>query len=354
MKRTSLFGQHQKLNAKFTEFSGWEMPVQYTSIIDEHNAVRTSVGVFDTSHMGTFLVSGANAEKFLDKVTLGNISGLSENKARYSMILNEDGGIKDDIIVYKTGGSYMIVVNAGNLEKDWQWLNSYKDTGVELKDISSDICLLAVQGPKAVEVMQTLSETNVQDMKYFTVTDLKLANISAEFCKIAKTGYTGEDGFEIFISNSAASALWEKLMASSVKSCGLGCRDTLRLEACLPLYGHELEEDINPIEAGFIKTVNFEKDFIGKQALLAVKDKPSRKSIAFECLSGIARNANVIYEGEKKVGFVTSGTFSPTLKKAIGMALVEAGADMNNLEVEIHGQRRKIKEVKKPFYKRAR
>ncbi|MCL2390266.1 MAG: glycine cleavage system aminomethyltransferase GcvT [Endomicrobia bacterium] len=352
MKRTLLYEEHKKLNAKFTEFGGWEMPVQYSSIIDEHNAVRTAAGVFDTSHMGTFMVSGNKAEEFFNNVTLGNISGLNENKARYTMILNENGGVKDDIIVYKTGAGYMVVVNAGNLEKDFEWFGNHKPDGVEIKNISGSICLLAVQGPKSGEILQSICETDILSMKYFSVSDLKLKDISAEFLKIARTGYTGEDGFEIFISKESAADLWEKLMNLSVKPCGLGCRDTLRLEACMPLHGHEIDENINPLDAGFQKTINWNNDFIGKEALLPFKDKPLRKSIAFECLSGIARNGNIVYSNGKEAGFVTSGTFSPTFKKAIGMALVESGANNGELEVEIHGNRRKVKVLDKPIYKR--
>jgi len=355
MKRTPLYDSHKKLNAKFTEFSGWEMPVQYTSVIDEHNAVRNTCGVFDTSHMGTFLISGENSEKFLNSVTLGNMSNLPAGKARYSMFLNEAGGIKDDIIVYKIAANdYMMVVNAGNLDEDWSWLNEHKNkiAGVKLSNILLDISLLAIQGPKAAEIVQSISETDIKDMKYFTVSELKLKDINADFCRIARTGYTGEDGFEIFISKDKAELLWQKLVDMSVKPCGLGARDSLRLEACMPLHGHEIDENINPIEAGFLKTINFDNDFIGKDALLKIKDNPARKLIAFECLSGIARNGNPVFDGDKKSGYVTSGTFSPALKKSIGMALVDAGADENNLEVEIHANRRKIKTVQKPFYKR--
>ncbi len=354
MKKTYLYDEHVKLGARFTEFGGWEMPVQYTSIIDEHNAVRLNAGVFDTSHMGTFIIKGKDAESFLNKVTLGNMSALPDKKARYSMILNENGGIKDDIIIYNLGNEYMMVVNAGNLDKDWEWLNQHKSGDVEIINISPDICLLAVQGPKAAEIMQSFSETDIKDMKYFTVSELKLKDIPAGFCRIARTGYTGEDGFEVFISKEQAPAVLNKLIGLSVKPCGLGCRDTLRLEACMPLHGHEISEDINPIDAGFQKTIKWENDFIGKAALLPFKDKPARKIIAFECLSGIARNGNIIYSGEKNAGYVTSGSFSPTLKKAIGMALVDVTADTENLEAEIHNNRRKIKEVPKPFYKRAK
>jgi glycine cleavage system T protein len=352
MKRTSLYGDHKKLGAKFTEFGGWEMPVQYTSIIEEHNAVRTNVGVFDTSHMGTFIVKGENAEKFLNYVTLGNMSVLADKKARYSMFLNEDGGIKDDIIVYKFGSEYMIVVNAGNLNKDFEWLNKHKPTAIQIENISDDISLLAVQGPKAISILQSIADTDITSMKYFTITELKLKGIEANFCRIARTGYTGEDGFEIFISKEKVPKLWERLISLSVKPCGLGCRDSLRLEACMPLHGYEVDENINPIEAGFQKAINWDKDFIGKDKLVSIKDTPLRKSIAFECLSGIARNANEVFWGDKKMGYVTSGSFSPSLKKAIGMALIDADVDSNNLEVLIHNNKRKIKIVPKPFYKR--
>lgn len=354
MKRTYLYDEHLKLGAKFTEFGGWDMPVQYTSIIDEHNAVRTNAGVFDTSHMGTFIIKGENAESFLNFVTLGNIAGLPDKKARYSMLLNYEGGIKDDVIVYNFGGEYMMVVNAGNLDKDWAWLNAHKPEGVILENRSADISLLAVQGPKASDIVRGLAETDIEEMKYFTCAQLKLKEINAQFCRIARTGYTGEDGFEVFISREQTKALWDKLMEAGVKPCGLGCRDTLRLEACMPLHGHEIDENINPADAGFQKTVKWENDFIGKEKLLPFKDNPSKKIIAFECLQAIARNGNAVYLDGKKIGYVTSGSFSPTLKKAIGMALIDAGVNAAELEAEIHNNRRKIKEVQKPFYKRAK
>jgi aminomethyltransferase len=352
MKRTPLYDEHKRLGAKFTEFSGWEMPVQYTSIIDEHIAVRTNVGVFDTSHMGTFIISGEDIEKFLNYVTLGNMSGLPDRKARYSMLLNEEGGIKDDVIVYKFGNEHMIVVNAGNLDKDFELLNKHKSENINIKNISKDISLLAVQGPKAASILQSISNTYITSIKYFTVSELELKDIAADFCRIARTGYTGEDGFEIFISKDKTVELWKKLISLSVKPCGLGCRDTLRLEACMPLHGHEIDENINPLEAGFQKTINWDNDFIGKDKLVPLKDKPLRKSVAFECLSGIARNSNEVFFGDKKIGYVTSGSFSPTLKKAIGMALIESDVQSGGLEVVIHNNRRKVKIVTKPFYKR--
>ncbi|MCL2334637.1 MAG: glycine cleavage system aminomethyltransferase GcvT [Endomicrobia bacterium] len=352
MRRTYLYDEHLKLGAKMTEFGGWDMPVQYSSIIDEHNAVRTSAGVFDTSHMGTFIMRGTDSGDFLNKVTLGDMKNLPDGKAKYSMFLNEAGGVKDDIIVYKFGNEYMMVVNAGNLDKDWDWVNKHKFPDMELQNRSLDICLLALQGPKSAEIMRQLSETDVAGMKYFTCSELKLKNIKANFCRVARTGYTGEDGFEIFISREQSKDLWDEFLKLGAKPCGLGCRDTLRLEACMPLHGHEIDENINPIDAGFAKIINWEQNFIGKEALLPFKDNPKRKLIAFECASGIARNGNKVFSNEKETGYVTSGTFSPTLKKAIGLALIDISANEENLEVEIHNNRRKVKAVKKPFYKR--
>ncbi|MDR0617242.1 MAG: glycine cleavage system aminomethyltransferase GcvT [Endomicrobium sp.] len=356
MKQTPLYSFHKELGAKFVEFSGWSMPIQYSSIIEEHNAVRTNVGVFDTSHMGTFIVSGKDSEKFISSVTLGNIVGLSDNKARYSMILNEYGCVKDDVIIYNIGDKYMIVVNAGNLNKDFDWLNDHKVGDVQIDDISNEICLIALQGPKAEKVLKCLTETDIEGLKYFTISKLKLKFKTTEitFCYVARTGYTGEDGFEIFISKGQAESLFKKLIDMSVKPCGLGCRDTLRLEACMPLHGHEISEDINPLEAGFQKTINWDNNFIGKKTLLQIKDNPLRKLVAFECLSGIARNSNDVVLYGKKIGYVTSGSFSPTLKKAIGLALIDSNVPSEELEVVLYNNSsRKIKIVPQPFYKKS-
>jgi len=352
MKKTFLFSKHKNLGAKFTEFNGWKMPVHYTSIIDEHNAVRTSVGMFDIAHMGTFIITGENSGKFLNYFTLGNILELPNKRARYSMILNENGGVKDDVVVYKFNKEFMVVVNAGNMYKDFEWFNKYKTNEVKIVNVSDDICLIAVQGPKAVDVLQIIAENDIRSMKYFTVSELKLENINADFCRIARTGYTGEDGFEIFISKRHIVKLWEKLINLSVKPCGLGCRDTLRLEACMPLHGHEIDENINPIDAGFRKTINWDSDFMGKSKLLYLKTKCLKKSVAFECLSGIARNKNEIFVDDKKVGYVTSGCFSPTFKKSIGMALLDINSEFGELKVKIYNDKREIKVIEKPFYKR--
>jgi Glycine cleavage system T protein (aminomethyltransferase) len=248
----------------------------------------------------------------------------------------------------------MVVVNAGNLDKDWAWLNEHKTGDVVLEDRSRDVSLLAVQGPKAAQLLQSIVETDILSMKYFTCSELKIKDINAAFCRIARTGYTGEDGFEIFISREQTKVLWDKLIGLGIKPCGLGCRDTLRLEACMPLHGHEIDENINPIDSGFEKIVYWENDFNGKDKLLAIKGSPLKKIVAFECSAGIARNGNKVFSGGKEAGYVTSGTFSPTFKKAIGMALVDVDVNDGAIEIEIHNNRRKAAVVNKPFYKRAK
>lgn len=355
LKRTFLYEEHKKSGAKFTEFGGWDMPVQYTSIIEEHNAVRNAVGIFDTSHMGTFIISGQNAGKFLDYVTISDMSNLPLHKARYSMLLNENGGIKDDIIVYKFENYYMMVVNAGNLDKDFKWLNDNKIDNVEIVNKSPEVCMIAIQGPKVFDVISNILDEDVSSMKYFTAKDVKFKNINPSFSKIARTGYTGEDGFEVILSKGDAPFVWNKLIESGAKPCGLGCRDTLRLEACMPLHGHEISETITPIDAGFIKTIFWNKDFIGKNAVEKIKDNPEFKSIAFICKNGIARAHDEIYLNDKKIGYVTSGSFSPTLKKAIGMALIDFNIDVNsNIKVKVHNNLRDVEIVAKPFYKRTK
>ena len=357
LKQTVLYQKHKELGARFTEFGGWDMPVQYSSIIEEHNAVRNDVGIFDTSHMGTFIISGNNAKKFLDYVTVSDISSLPLYKAKYSMLLNDNGGIKDDIIVYKFENCYMMVVNAGNLDKDFAWLNEHKMKDVEIKNISKEICMMAVQGPKAPQLVASLVEDEILSMKYFTAKDVKFKGQAKEasFSKIARTGYTGEDGFEIFISNKYAEYIWSKIIELGAKPCGLGCRDTLRLEACMPLWGHEISEETNPIDTGFIKTVFLNKDFIGKQAIEKNKNTPSKKLVAFICQNGIARSHDEVYMNNEKIGYVTSGSFSPTFKKAIGMALIDVSINETlSIQVKVHNNLRNITIVPKPFYKRAK
>lgn len=354
MKQTPLYNEHAALGARFTEFGGWEMPVQYASIIEEHNAVRTRAGIFDTSHMGTVIISGEGALAFLNKMTVGDMGGIAPGKARYSLFLNEKGGIIDDLIVYRRENDFLLVINAGNAEKDLAWLAAHKPANVTIDNISSRICLFALQGPDAEKILQPLVSDDLKSMKYYTFMIPRFKTLSAPFAMLARTGYTGEDGFEIFVSNEAAAGLWKDLVAGGAKPCGLGARDTLRLEACMPLHGHEISDDISPLEAGLERSVFWEKDFIGKAALLEIKAKPRTAFLsAFVMDAGVPRAHCEILIGGKKAGELTSGTFSPTLRKGIALGYVDRPLDPGaTVEIVIHGHPRPANVVPKPFYKR--
>ncbi|MFC1501669.1 glycine cleavage system aminomethyltransferase GcvT [Elusimicrobiota bacterium] len=354
MKRTYLYEEHKKLGAKFTEFGGWEMPVQYDSIINEHNAVRNNAGLFDVSHMGEFVVRGLNSAKYLKKVTVTNVDGLAVGQAKYSLLLNEDGGVVDDLLIYKREKDYILVVNAGNIDKDLKWLKKNILNDVEIKNESESLGMLALQGPKTESIIQKLVNNEIRKLKqfYYVLPDWK--TISPKYSLIARTGYTGEDGFEIFISNDGIIDLWKALIDLGVKPCGLGCRDTLRLEAAMPLHGHEINDNITPLEAGLGWTICWDNDFIGKKHLAKQKKDGSDKHlIAFNMLSGIPRAGCEIYFGLEKIGNVSSGTFSPTFKRGIGLGYVEKklGIDQK-VSILIHGQKKDAMVVKKPFYKR--
>ncbi|MHB9155970.1 MAG: glycine cleavage system aminomethyltransferase GcvT [Endomicrobiales bacterium] len=353
-KQTPLYPEHQKLNARFTEFGGWDMPVQYTTIMEEHNAVRRHAGLFDTSHMGTFIISGKGAADFLNRVTTGDMAAIPPGKARYSLFLNENGGIIDDLIVYRREEDFLLVVNAGNREKDLQWLVSQKPKDVTLEDISSTICLLALQGPGAAKILEPMVRDDIKNLKYYSFLTPTFNSLTAGFAMLARTGYTGEDGFEISISVDAARNLWEALLARGAKPCGLGCRDTLRLEACMPLHGHEISETITPIEAELEWAIHWEKEFIGKAALLE-KKKQDRHSFMTAVIleSGVPRaHCKFSLKGEK-AGEVTSGTFSPTLKKGIALGYIDRPLAIGEkIDIMIHGQPKPARVVKRPFYKR--
>lgn len=354
IRRTPLYEEHKKLNARFTEFGGWDMPVFYTSIIDEHNAVRSRAGLFDASHMGEFVISGKDAAGFLDRVTVSDISSLEPGRAKYTMMLNERGGIIDDLIIYRRENDFFVVANAGNAAKDWKWLSGHTLGDVKMEDISDRVCLIALQGPDSERILQPLLENDLSELKYFRYANPGFKESWPAFSMLARTGYTGEDGFEIFISPESAPALWEKLVAAGAKPCGLGARDTLRLEACMPLHGHEINDDITPIEAGLGWTVFWDKDFIGRAVIEREKENgPKMTLVAFTLDSGIPRqNFDIIFSGQK-VGRVASGTFSPTFKKGIGTGFtnvpLEPGA---RVEIMVHNQPKPAGIVKKPFYKR--
>lgn len=353
-KQIPLYLQHQKLNAKFTEFGGWDMPVQYTSIMDEHNAVRARCGIFDTSHMGTYIISGPNRELFLNKITTADSSALVEGQAKYTLFLNDSAGIIDDLIIYRRPNDFLMVVNAGNSDKDGAWMQKNLIQGAAITNISSDICLLALQGRESEAILQPLMNTELSKLKYFYSAEASFKTFNPKFAFVAKTGYTGELGFELFVSKENAAELWNSLVEGGAKPCGLGARDTLRLEACMPLHGHEINDDIDPLRAELGWAVNLEKDFIGKTALMKIRqDGPKAFLTALMLDSGIPRaHCEVRLEG-RAAGSVTSGTYSPTLKKGIALAYLDKKMTIDDIvSVVIHGQEKPAKVVFKPFYKR--
>lgn len=366
LKRTPLFPEYEKHGAKTIDFGGWDLPVQFSSIKQEHLTTRTKAGLFDVSHMGEIVVKGPKSLEFLQKMTTNDVEKLTPNRAHYTFMCYEDGGTVDDFLIYKMSVShYFLVVNAANAEKDYDWLiknNHYSSEDVTIENVSSDYVQVALQGPRAEEILQTMTETNVSDIKFFRFEDeVKFKGIS-EAAIVSRTGYTGEDGFEIYINKDSGRDLWSAILqtgeAKGLELIGLGARDTLRFEANLPLYGQELSKDITPIEAGlkFAVKVNKESDFIGKQVLKEqVENGPQRKLVNIEMIDkGIPRHGYDIYKGEEKIGFITSGTQSPTLQKNIGMGIVKSEFATEGTEIYVQVRKRTLKAVvvKAPFYKR--
>jgi aminomethyltransferase len=370
LKRTPLYDCHSRLGAKFTEFGGWDMPVQYAGLVQEHHGVRNSVGLFDVSHMGEITVKGPKALEFLQHVTTNDVSKLVNGKAQYSLLLNEEGGVVDDIIIYKfADADYFICVNAGNTEKDFSWLVKHNAQGAELKNVSANYAQIALQGPKARAVLANLlnakvAEVSIEKFPAFTFQSYLLPNIASAPVDVivAATGYTGEDGFELFIAPEFAPALWEKLLACGaefgIQACGLGARDTLRLEVCYPLHGHEISDDINPLTAGLSWVIKPDKgDFIGRTALLKAKEYGLKsKLVGLEVVDpGIVRaDAKLFNSDGEEVGFVTSGTKPPTVNRSVclGFVPVELSAPESKLFAEVRGKKLLVKVVKTPFYKR--
>ena len=353
-KHTPLYDEHVKLKARFTEFGGWEMPVMYTTIMSEHNAVRTKCGMFDASHMGEFTLSGKNCVSFLDRLVVGNMSTLMPGQARYTLLLNDKGGIIDDLIVYRRENDFLLVVNAGNIEKDFNWLLQHKPDDVSLENISDSVCLIALQGPNSQGVLQHMIKDRLNKLSYFNFFKPAFIGLNPQFCLLARTGYTGEDGFEIFISNAEASALWRALLAAGVKPCGLGARDTLRLEACMPLHGHEIDDDVTPLEASLGWTVFWDKRFIGREALWHQKIHGTGTFLtALSTESGVPRQGYDIIMQGKVIGQVTSGTFSPTLKKGIALGRTNVKLSPGTaVQVLINDNLKDAVVVHRPFYKR--
>jgi aminomethyltransferase len=362
LKETSLANAHRALGARMVDFAGWNMPVQYKSIVSEHMAVRTKVGLFDVSHMGEFIVSGDDAFKFLQYVVANDLERLNQNNmALYTQFVMPDGGTVDDLIVYRREGDFLLVVNASNIEKDWQWLKKYAHDfeNLELLDISDRVGLLALQGPKAAELLAEVAGSQVLSMPAFTYGYATAGGAEISF---GRTGYTGEDGFEIFVGVENAELLWNLLLQKGAKygiePCGLGARDTLRLEAALPLYGHELSEKISPLEAGLGWSVKLDKgDFLGRQAMLTQKTDGLTKQCV--CLKAegkaLPRQGYPVFAGDTNVGVVTSGSQGIFCGYPIAFAFVPpAFAKVGQkLAIGIRDSRVDCTVVSRPFYKRA-
>jgi aminomethyltransferase len=361
LKRTPLYETY-KDHAKMIPFGGWEMPVQFSGIKEEHEAVRTRAGLFDVSHMGEVEVSGPDALALVQKLTTNDASKLQVGDAQYSLMCYPDGGTVDDLLVYRTGeNTYLLVINAGNIDKDVEWIQRHTQGDVTVKNVSAETGQLALQGPLAEKVLQKLTGTDLSEIKFFKFKqDVEIAGVKA---LVSRTGYTGEDGFEIYLKAEDAPVLWNAILEAGkeegVLPCGLGARDTLRFEARLPLYGQELSETISPIEAGVGFAVKPEKgEFIGRDVLAKQKAEGApRKLVGLEMIDrGIPRHGYSVYKNGEKIGEVTTGTQSPTLKKNVGLALIASEhAELDAVvEVDVRGKLLKAKVVKTPFYKRAK
>ena len=363
MKSIPLRQKHADLGASFTDFGGWEMPVRYSSDLAEHNAVRTKAGLFDISHMGEIFIEGKDAASFLDYALVGAASEIAVGRAKYSLICNEAGGVIDDLIVYRLAEtSYLVVANASNKDVVFgAFQKRVAGFDTEVRDESDAWVLLAIQGPKSVEILGGITPAPLSDLKYYAISEAKIADVD---CLLARTGYTGEDGFEIYIPVAAAEKVFDSLMAAGSKfdlmPTGLACRDTLRLEAGMPLYGHEMNEEVNPYQAGFGKVVRLDKpgDFVGKAALTKLSESSPSKVLVGLAGEG-KRAARADYEvfpeeSGQAVGVVTSGALSPTLGYPVAMAMV--GSDFaeigTSVSVDIRGTKTPYKVVELPFYKR--
>lgn len=358
MKYVELNDLHVSLGAKMIEFAGYNMPVLYNNLIQEHLAVRNSVGVFDVSHMGEFMLTGEKALDLIQLVTSNDASKLSDGKVQYSCLPNDKGGIVDDLLVYrKSADTYLLVVNASNIEKDWNWISKHNTFGVDMRNISDELSLLAVQGPNALKVIQKLTNTDLPAMEYYTFTTGTVAG--CENVIISNTGYTGAGGFELYVNNKDARKLWDALFEAgkefNIMPCGLGARDTLRLEKGFCLYGNDINDETSPIEAGLGWITKFTKNFIHSDYHKAIKENgAAKKLVGFEMLErgGIPRQHHIIKDAAgNAIGEVTSGTQSPSLSKAIGMGYVAAAFSKPDTEIfiEIRDKAIKAKVVKVPF-----
>jgi len=356
IKRTSLFSKHEALGARIVPFAGFEMPLQYEGVIIEHLAVRTTAGVFDVSHMGEFIVKGKNAENFLNFVTINDVSKIEIGQTQYSAMCYEDGGIIDDLLIYRYNDYYMLVVNASNIDKDFNWLNQHLLDDVTIENRSDEIGLIALQGPKSREILTKISESDISGLPFYYFLEGKVAGCDVT---IARTGYTGELGFEIYGKNKDIPKVWDALFnigkPMGLVPTGLAVRDTLRLEMKFCLYANDIDKTTHPYEAGLGWITKVEKgDFIGRDAIIDRKEKMTRRLVCVEMLDkAIPRQGYEIFIGAEKIGYFTSGGQSPSLQKGIGLAYINSPHTKSGteIEVEIRGTRKKAVIVKPPFYK---
>ncbi|MCA0931611.1 glycine cleavage system aminomethyltransferase GcvT [Lutimonas saemankumensis] len=359
MKNTALTHVHESLGAKMVPFAGYNMPVQYEGINVEHETVRNSVGVFDVSHMGEFLIEGENALELIQRISSNDASKLEIGDAQYSCMPNDKGGIVDDLIIYRVKEhTYLLVVNASNIEKDWNWIASHNGNNAEMRNVSDNYSLLAIQGPKAVEAMQSLTSVDLAEIPFYKFKVAEFAGI--EHVIISATGYTGSGGFEIYCKNEEVEKVWNKVFEAGkefgIKPIGLAARDTLRLEMGYCLYGNDIDDTTSPIEAGLGWITKFTKDFVNKDGLLKQKeDGVTRRLRAFELdARGIPRQGyTILDEDGNKIGTVTSGTMSPSLKKGIGLGYVNTGHTKFGSKIYIEVRKKSLPAtvVKLPFYK---
>lgn len=361
MQFTPLYPIYQKYQAKVVDFHGWALPVQFSSIIQEHRAVRNQVGLFDISHMGELLLEGPDATAYLERILPNHIANLSPGAIRYSPLCDESGGTVDDLLVYCLGSDrFLLVVNASNITKDFDWLRDHCAADrVSLKNISDNTAQLAIQGPAALTLVNRLVSNPLDSLKYYHfLSDLRVADFTV---LISRTGYTGEDGFEIYLPSDQAVALWETLMGTGsdlgIMPAGLGARDTLRFEASLPLYGNELGPDISPLEAGLERFICFDKpDFLSKAALWnQYQAGLKRRLVGMSMLDkGIPRSGFRVLKDNRDIGYVTSGSYAPTLERNLAMALVESGANLpgGTMDISIRGKLAKAQIIPLPFYSR--
>ena len=355
--KTPLYDTHLSLGGTMVSFGGYLLPTHYSGINHEHEVVRSKVGLVDVSHMGEIIVSGLDAQSFLQKITINDLRTINVGQAQYTAMCYDDGGIVDDLLLYKNEDNFMMVVNANNIEKDMKWLEKNLDGNVKLKNISSEMSMVAIQGPRSRDVLQTLTDTNLSAIEFYNFINGKIAGIDS---MISRTGYTGELGYELYVNSTTIIDVWNKILDAGshhgIEPVGLGCRDTLRLEMKYLLYGNDIDETTNPLESGlgWITKLNKES-FIGKNAIIDLKGNIQRRLICIEMEErSIPRNGCLIYKDDDLVGAITSGTMSPSLGTGIGIGYVniphtEAGT---TLQVDIRGKRKNAMVIKPPFYKK--